>query len=359
MSTSAPSTSRWAARRSFSLTELVVATAITTILLASIASVITLSTKVLPRDDQAADPAQVAAAGFAVLSEDLRQATRITAVSATSITFKVADRDANGVEESITYAWAATAGAPLTRTINGGTAQIILDNVRCLAFTADTFSAERISTSGTAESAEALLEEYNPSSTGSGGGVNISSSSNPGMYLRPVLPADAVSWRPTRLLIKADKESGGRNTTLLVRRVDSSRRPLLSNLWTAGATNTSADNQTWRTISLSSLSAVNADEGLAFAFSGALLNNSSRVYPDTGVLAPYSGYLLSSNGGLSWTFTKSSAFPYRLYGCVTRPVTVSTPYTRADRVEVLLKVNSDSAAEIRTSVALAARPEVG
>ncbi len=320
---------------------------------------ITLTTRVLPQEDQDTDPARVAASGLARLTEDLQHAIRLSSVSATSITVQLADRTGDGVAESVTYSWSGTAGAPLIRTYNLTTTENIVQNVRSVAFTADTFAAARTSAGAAVEGSEQLLEEYNPSSTGSGGGVDVTSLSTPGLYVQPALPADATSWRPTRILIKADKETGGRTTTLNIRKVDTNRRPVLANLWSTGATNTSADNQTWRTISLSSLPAMSAGDGLAFLLATSSLTASTKVYPDTGVLTPHGAYVLTTNSGLSWTFTRGSAFPFRLYGCVTRPTTTSTSYNRVDRIEVRLKVNSDSAAELRTSIALSGRPEIG
>lgn len=322
-------------------------------------SVITLSTRVLPRDDQNADPALVAGTGLSRVADELRQATRITAVTATSITFKLADRNADGSDESVVYAWNGTPGSPLTRTYNSGTAETIVDNVRSLAFTADTIAATRAGTPGSAEGAEQLLDEYNPSSTGSGGGTAVSTASYPGMYVRPVLPADATAWRPTRFLFKADKETGGRSTTLNIRKTDASRRPLIANLYSTSVTSSTADNNTWRTVPLTSFSSLTPTEGLAFILTSTALQGSTNVYPDSGALTSNAAFILSTTVGASWTFTKSSAFPFRIYGCVTRPTATTTAYTRCDRVEIRFRVNSDSAAELRTSVALPARPEVG
>lgn len=359
MLNSARWTSRSAAARAFSLTELIVASAITAILLASITSVITLSTRVLPRDDQSADPILVANIGLQRLTEDLRQATRITGITATSVTFKVADRNSDGAEEVIAYSWSGTAGAPLLRAYNAADPETVIASVGSLAFTADTFSASRTIAAGNVEAAEQLLDEYNPSSTGSGGGTDITSLSQAGLAVRPVLPSDTISWRPTRLQYKSDAESSGRTTTMTVRKADENRRPQSGVLQSTNVTNTWADKDIWRTVTLSSSAQLAPTETLCFTLSGSsLLSRSTRVYPDSSVLNPYTGYL-SNSTGLSWNYTKNSAFPYRLYGCVTRPSTTTVPYTRCDQLKIRLRATSTAATEVHTTISIPARPEVG
>lgn len=50
-----------------------------------------------------------------IVSEELEQATQITAAAGESITF-LSDLDGNGADETITYSWSGLAGADLVRT---------------------------------------------------------------------------------------------------------------------------------------------------------------------------------------------------------------------------------------------------
>ena len=56
-----------------------------------------------------------AANAFAIMSQELRQATSLTGAQSTSVTI-TADTDDNGADETIQYSWNGTSGSPLQRT---------------------------------------------------------------------------------------------------------------------------------------------------------------------------------------------------------------------------------------------------
>lgn len=77
-----------------------------------------------------------AAVAMARIRSELEWATAIVAVDSTRVSFKRPDADGDGQVDTITYEWSGTAGDPLTREINEGGKQPVLDACRSLAFTA-------------------------------------------------------------------------------------------------------------------------------------------------------------------------------------------------------------------------------
>ena len=118
-----------AKHRGFTLVEMVLSMAVMTVLLGGIASALLIAGRAVP---SSATPASLTVDAYYAadrLASELYAAQTITARSATSITFTVADRNADANPETIQYSWSGVVGQPLNRQYNGGTAGAALDNV--------------------------------------------------------------------------------------------------------------------------------------------------------------------------------------------------------------------------------------
>lgn len=116
--------------RGFTLIEVVMSLAIMSIVVSAIGSMMVLATRALPNPD---DPAsETIAAGLAMsrIVDDLRYATRLIEASPTAIEFEVPDRDADLSPEVIRYEWSGVSGDPLSRSVNGGSHEIVLERAR-------------------------------------------------------------------------------------------------------------------------------------------------------------------------------------------------------------------------------------
>ena len=121
-------------RRGYSLVELLVASASAAMLMGGLASALFLSGEALAPDHvsiNASDASRV----LATLRDDLRHATRITQLSGTSATFYTADRDGDGQQEKLRYAWSGEAGAPLVFEYNDGGEQTLITSVQTFELT--------------------------------------------------------------------------------------------------------------------------------------------------------------------------------------------------------------------------------
>jgi hypothetical protein len=119
----------------FSLLELVLSTAVTTILLLAVGSSMAMMSKALPSSSNPVDARVAAASVVEQMATELESATYITERSTQSITFVVPDRNGDGKSETIRYAWTGTSGDPLTRSYNSGAAVTVLSDVRYFSLT--------------------------------------------------------------------------------------------------------------------------------------------------------------------------------------------------------------------------------
>ena len=112
-------------RRGHSFVELMTAMVSSAMLLAGLAAVLMISRQIAYAPT--ASNARVnAAQDVNRLAEELRCAKWVTVRSANAIEFVIADRNADGAGERIRYEWI---GDNLLRTVNGGTAIAVADNV--------------------------------------------------------------------------------------------------------------------------------------------------------------------------------------------------------------------------------------
>lgn len=121
-------------RRCFTLTEVVLAMTIMTILMGGMASAVLIASHALPADN---DASQKTASGLDAvhgLVADLATALTVTEATSTSIEFTVPDRGHGAAgEETIRYAWSGTSGSPLTREYNGAAPVTLCDDIQALS----------------------------------------------------------------------------------------------------------------------------------------------------------------------------------------------------------------------------------
>jgi len=210
-------------RRAYTLLELVVALALTAVLMLGMASAVLVASRAV--DPQTPDRLRGAAAEAAVrLAQELAFATAFTERTDHSLAFTVADRTGDDVEETIRWAWSGTEGDPLTRTYNGGAAAVVLEDVRefGLDYLVESTTEDPPPTEN--ESAEMLLA----SRTAATDPRDYALTKNDWLAQRiaPSLPAEAVAWRVTRVLVKARLHGGTAGVTAVQLRLpDSSGLP--------------------------------------------------------------------------------------------------------------------------------------
>lgn len=123
---------RLAIRQGYSIIELVVALISTSVLMAGLVSALFVASRAIDPD---VTPSISILRGSQWLSDfqaDTQHATAISEQAPNAITVIVPDRTGDLAPETIRYSWSGTAGEPLTRQINGGDVDSVLDNVHRL-----------------------------------------------------------------------------------------------------------------------------------------------------------------------------------------------------------------------------------
>ncbi len=347
-----------ARRQGHTLLEIVVAMAPASILLAGLASTLYLANRMI--DAPAAVRGVLSAEDAARrLTEDLRDATYFAERTATAATFAIPDRDGDGREELVRYWWSGRPGDPLQRTVNGGPAVVVAQDVR--QFQLDyTVKVQEESLPRRIESAEQKLAEYQ--GILSLANYQISATRWLGQYFHPdrflsPLPASAVAWRPTQVILWVENDGPRDGQTLVqLRRAGSDAMPTSTVLEQILYSETDAPSVYAPTSFRFQNTLLAPNEGAWIVLAG-LQNHALYVlYDDWGG----TGRVYSTDGGATWSMQgNGDSLWYQLYGTYVvdgTPQVVRRQFLTG--IGVSLQVGSDSAGRIDTRVALANAPEL-
>lgn len=311
--------------RAFSLIELVAALGITTILLAAIASAVIIATRALPQTNDAFSAPMSAGRVVDQMSGELESALLVLSQTPTSISFTVPPRNGDTVPEKITYSWAGTSGAPLTRQYNSGTPVSLIDSVDQFSLTPVAItSTESYPGVATEDTSDSLIID-NSSTTGSATqGVNASNCL--GQYFcSSSWPSGVVGWRPTSVQFQA-KQSG------LIATTDILMAPAVSN-FTPGAPYAQQYSDTglgllasfgWQQYSFSGIDRLAPAAGVCLMVEGASGGTNSMIL-ETNSLP---GLIQSSDGGSTWSYISNQGIVSQLFGKLTRSTTTQFATTK-------------------------------
>lgn len=344
------------AATAYTLIEMVAALAIVSVLMLGVASAMLVASRsVAPHTRPRAT--HTAAEAAARVVRELEFATAFTNRAADAVTFTVADRNGDGAEETIRYAWSGTAGDPLIRQVNGGAAVAVIDDVRECNLAFNLRSVEEEPDASGNESAEQTL-------TGWGSAMlpqdfAIREYHWVAQYIMPSLPADTVSWSVTRVLIKARRHGPAHGVTAVqLRLVDASKRPTDIILEEVPMyEDRLTDGYLWHQFRFSNAQALSPSRGLCLVL--ACLRDDADLadvqYDDKGM----GGLLRSWDGGASWSgdVIKSLLFSVRgTYTTSNEADTVTRTWVRG--VEIRLRAGPDPHTAVETGVRILNAPEV-
>jgi prepilin-type N-terminal cleavage/methylation domain-containing protein len=306
-------------RRGFTLTEMIVASAILVLLLSACAAVTILTTRATPMTTSNDSVARTADARRVLdqMALDIKSATQITETGSSAISLFVADRDSDGDPEWIRY-W--TNNGTLYVNYNSLSPVTLLTGVSNLNFS---YATATVTATKLVESAEQELWSY----TGARDGIcDINSANWEAQYFKPTFAANVVSWKITRaqLLVRKKSLISLGTVTLEVRAADAAFKPTATVLASSSINASSlALTDAWTNFTFSTpvvdlspangmvivaksdqLLTYNADVGFRFTVSPALTNARE---------------CFTSNGGSSWSTPTSGteSMILRVFGTVT------------------------------------------
>ncbi len=277
---------------------------------------------------------------------DVRCASSITELSGGAMSFIVPDRNGDGLEEKIRYAWSGVVGAPLTRQINDANAAPILSEVRGIY--AITYP---------------VIE---PNGSGSGGGLLIGHDATAheksftvqqnnwvGEYFLPSLPADATSWSVTQVLFKAAAAGLATGQVVIELRQASAGLPTGTILAQATVPESYMDPVTsqWESVGFSGVSGLSPAAGLCIVVRYLSGGDACKIlYQDTDAYPTGAHMVTTSTGGASWTAPPACSMMFKVYGTVTTPSGTSAGSSKIGwmRISIIAGPNSQT----RTDVAV-------
>jgi prepilin-type N-terminal cleavage/methylation domain-containing protein len=350
-----PLPSRSARQRAFTIIELLATLMILAILLTATQSAMMLAGKAVPNGNGVIASQIRTSRALDTIAADLQYATSITTATATDLQFVVPDRNGDGSAETIRYTWSGTAGDPLTRTYNAGSAVTILSNVQEFQLVYDKRS-KALPTSYS-ESAETLLASYD--TVLDLDDWSVSDNNWIGQYFQPILPANTTSWKITRVKFQASHTLKSNGQTYVQICYSSAGLPVSAVLdQVTLLENTLPGSASWQQCSFSNASGIPPSTGLCLVFQCAANSPSCNIqYQTLGALANGAYLVTTTDGGSSWSGLPTQAMPYYVYGTITTPDSVVYQYTLTD-VRASLRAGSDSLARATTSIRVFNEPQV-
>jgi len=341
------------------LIEMVAALAIIGILMLGIASAVLMASRAVdPRNPQLARRAAAEAAER--LARDLQFAYAFSTRSSAAVTFTIPDRrrDGDTAPETVRYTWSGTAGDPLTRVYNGSAAAVVIDDVREFALTYHLDTVTEQPSAVTNESGEVMLAAHTTPSDDDN--FNIKEKDWAAQYFMPSLPADAVSWRVTRVFIRA-RTHGGPSGIAGVELRPATAANLPSDVVLEQVPmyeSRLTDWYLWREFTFTNAAGLQPGRGLCLVIS-CILKDSDLCDVEFDKKDNPGGYIKGKDAGATWEPDDSRCFMYAVYGKVTTtstPEPVTRTYLRG--IGIRLRAGPDPATAVETAAPLFNAPEV-
>ena len=348
---------RTAQRAAFTLLELVMSLAVTTILLGGLTSAMLLATQAMPDDRRPAEATVAASETANRIVFELAYALSFPERSANVIAFTVADRNNDADPESIRHAWSGTPGDPLTYEYNGSAAVNLLASVREFNLTYDVEVVTEQNPGPTSVSAEQELMGYFSTKDLAEAHVHYNDRWW-SQYFKPTLPADAITWTVTRVRFQAKQDNEAVLTRVGLRRPLPDHTPTNNIvdetiLWPASL---SSEYQ-WVNLSFSKATDLAPRKGLCLTFTNDAFRPARLRYQNKNVTLDNAAF---SQGSPEWgTPDSSKALLFNIYGTVSTlgdPITTTRYFL--NRVDVSIDLQADDAARVDAACTILNAPEV-
>jgi type II secretory pathway pseudopilin PulG len=295
-----------APRSAYTLLETTIAVVVAALLAAATASSILIASRGLGATAGAGEHTSAAAA-LAVLTSELRHATSV-AKTATGLALTVPDQTGDGSPDAVAYAWSASPGQPMTRSVNGGPASVAIDRIDQIAFehwakvdppespTATPFVASQ-HTNGTSTSNEGV------------GGLSLQ-----GQYFVPNAPSGAQHWTPTKTRVRLRKFSGATGTVAVeIQTVNALGYPT-GTILAGGTLNVASMSTSYEWLEVNYANGPSLPPTQPFCIVVKRTSGSGTVQVQSDSSAGAKDMLTSSLGGITWARLSSKALRHEVHG---------------------------------------------
>jgi len=346
--------------RAFTLVEAVVSISVISIIMLATGSAVVVAMRALPDPERPAYRVNQSSQVADQMIGELQESRHIIERTSTAVTFTVADRDGDGSPERIRYAWSATAGDPLTRQYNFGTAVTVLADVNqfnlSFAFQTLVESCPGFPVYGS----EIPLNSY--TGTEDLNEYALKNSEWIGQYFQPpggVFPEDTVYWRVNRVKFEAMvQDTPYQDTYVQLRPPDAAHEPtdtvIEQQVMYEGDLTTS---WVWQEFFFSGAHDLWPGAGLCLVLEGT--GPSAKIRWENYDASGATGRLRTNNSGNTWEHLTDKCMRYEIYGQAATPgpdQTATRQYVTG--VQLTLQSGADADTRIDTAVHLPNAPEV-
>ncbi|MBX3380353.1 MAG: prepilin-type N-terminal cleavage/methylation domain-containing protein [Phycisphaeraceae bacterium] len=310
-------------RRGFSLVELVLACALLVILLAAGRGAIGLA-KNAARSPVLERSISLSAA-LDDLTNDVGCALQIQTVTAKSISAFVPDRNGDGEDDLITYSWSGAAGAPLIRSINGGTPETLVASLQSFAIAS---SQQTISVPAPAAKSTERLVGGNSTSSSLKTTTISASNFRAGSFVPANLPAGTTSWKLTRVRVMVRQNPpvvGAFSVQVQPTNAQAPSGQVLEEVSIAESDISSS--YAWKDVTFSTLDKLSPINPIAIVvtrLSPSIEPCDLQATGSGGATVAGNAYFSSSNSGASWSMVSGEDMIYAVYGIPNVPTSTTT-----------------------------------
>lgn len=341
----------------FTLVEVLLASAILAVILLGMQSAMLLAARAAPDRSGGLSASLNASRAVDQLSADLAFASTIVSMTDKLVEFTVPDRTGDNSPETIRYSWSGTAGAPLQRTFNGGSAVNVADNIHEFSLTYNRRTQQRSPTY--TESGEVLFSSNDGLGLLNLGDGAIDSDNFYAQYFNPTLPASAVSWRLTRVKFKARTHGPSGGTTLIQARTAISSKPAIVLEEASMLESSLSSSYTWQEVAFSNVSGLVPGTGLCVVFQWVNDAHSCDVqYQSLLATAANADLVTTSNSGSSWTVRSGQDMIHYIYGTYSTADPVAYDYWLSG-VACTIRSGTDLTKRVRSTIRVLNEPQVG
>jgi len=305
-------------RRGFTLIEVVASMGIAALALGGITSALVIASRAT--DTTTGSSSQTTDARVAIdrLTADLNHALSFSEQTETAVTFDVPDRDGDGSNETIRYAWSGTAGDPLTCLNNAGSEITMAENVG--QFQLSYLVRPPLPVPDSETTGTTLLSYYNPSS-GNTISYSVDQSHWCAQYFKPTLPTNTISWNVDYVYLYLRRDSSYRTFKIQIRTANARQKPTTQGLDEVTEYSSNLPSSySWRYYQFTGGASLDPQSGACLVVKQDYSSCGARIlYIRNGSSMPQNSHWVSTgNAGSSWsTPVNNKDMLFYVYGTIT------------------------------------------
>lgn len=305
--------------RAFTLPELMIGITVSGFVMVSLGSALTIATRSI-RPDSSSSVTLDAARGLKLLQEDIRFSTQVLDHSPTSIRLVTTDANEDGNQDVVQYAWSEISGDDLLRSVDGGPAVSICDDITDFNIGLATRDSATAIPSPSIAGSEQLLDDFASTGTSTQKTVNEGEAYaqfiHPSRFPASATPGSGDEWQITRIEYFASKTafffSGEYQVDVLKATEDG--LPSHETLYSVQMDSRDASSSgSWLSVAMDGLPWLDSTEGVTVTFSH--LNGYNCLALRMAEASSANGYLTTDSSESEWLRPATNrSLLFRVYG---------------------------------------------